>query len=171
MFIYPYRYIEHIKQQTTCDSPKAFLVKENDNKQTAAWGIISQSRPGFNFIWSCTKEKMKKGCERTSNDICFAFMPMCFEGRKYREATQRSDSKLQLKKLISWDPWVAQRFGACLCPRAWPWRPGIESHIGLPVHGACFFLCLCLCLSLSLSLCDYHKNFLKKFIYLIERER
>ena len=28
----------------------------------------------------------------------------------------------------------------------------IESHIGLPVHGACFSLCLCLCLSLSLSL-------------------
>ena len=32
------------------------------------------------------------------------------------------------------------------------WRPGMESHIGLPVHGACFSLCLCLCLSLSLSL-------------------
>ncbi|CAD7691243.1 unnamed protein product [Nyctereutes procyonoides] len=53
------------------------------------------------------------------------------------------------------DPWVAQRFGACLWPRARSWRPGIESHIGLPVHGACFSLCLCLCL--SFSLCDYHK--------------
>ena len=52
-----------------------------------------------------------------------------------------------------WDPWVAQRFGACLWPSAWSWRPGIKSHIGLPVHGACFSLCLCLCL----SLCDYHK--------------
>ena len=51
-----------------------------------------------------------------------------------------------------WDPWVAQRFGACLWPRARSWRPGIESHIGFPVHGACFSLCLCLCLSLSLSL-------------------
>ena len=51
------------------------------------------------------------------------------------------------------DPWVAQRFGACLWPRARSWRPGIESHIRLPVHGACFSLCLCLCLSLSLSLC------------------
>ena len=50
------------------------------------------------------------------------------------------------------DPWVAQRFGACLWPRARSWRPGIESHIRLPVHGACFSLCLCLCLSLSLSL-------------------
>ena len=30
------------------------------------------------------------------------------------------------------------------------WRPGIESHVGLPVHGTCFSLCLCLCLSLSL---------------------
>ena len=54
------------------------------------------------------------------------------------------------------DPWVAQRFSACLWPRARSWRPGIESHIGLPVHGACFSLCLCLCL--SLSLCDYHKK-------------
>ena len=54
-----------------------------------------------------------------------------------------------------WDPWVAQRFGACLWPRARSWRPGIESHIGLPVHGACFSICLCLCL--SLSLCDYLK--------------
>ena len=52
-----------------------------------------------------------------------------------------------------WDPWVAQQFGACLWPRAWSWRPGIQSHVGLLVHGACFSLCLCLCL----SLCDYHK--------------
>ena len=50
------------------------------------------------------------------------------------------------------DPWVAQRFGACLWPRVRSWRPGIESHVGLLVHGAWFSLCLCLCLSLSLSL-------------------
>ena len=56
-----------------------------------------------------------------------------------------------VKNLLSWDPWVAQRFSACLWPGARSWRPGIESHIGLPVHGACFSLCLCLCLSLSLS--------------------
>ena len=30
-------------------------------------------------------------------------------------------------------------------------EPGIKSHVGLLVHGACFSLCLCLCLSLSLS--------------------
>uniref|UniRef100_A0A8C0SQ00 CSD domain-containing protein n=1 Tax=Canis lupus familiaris TaxID=9615 RepID=A0A8C0SQ00_CANLF len=58
------------------------------------------------------------------------------------------------------DPWVAQRFGACLWPRARSWRPGIESHVGLPVHGACFSLCLCL--YPSLSLCDYHKLKKKK---------
>ena len=52
------------------------------------------------------------------------------------------------------DPWVAQRFGACLWPRARSCRPGIESQVGLPVHGACFSLCL---FSASLSLCDYHK--------------
>ena len=51
------------------------------------------------------------------------------------------------------DPWVAQWFSACLWPRARSWRPGIESHVRLPVHGACFSLYPCLCLSLSLSLC------------------
>ena len=60
--------------------------------------------------------------------------------------------KCYFKKVVYRDPWVAQQFGACLWPRARSWRPGIESYIGLPVHGACFSLCLCLCLSLSLSL-------------------
>ncbi|CAD7684560.1 unnamed protein product [Nyctereutes procyonoides] len=50
------------------------------------------------------------------------------------------------------DPWVAQRFGACLWHRARSWRPGIESHVGLPMHGACFSLCLCLCLSVSVTI-------------------
>ena len=68
-------------------------------------------------------------------------------------------------KIVPWgslggtvgDPWVAQRFGACLWPRARSWRPGIESHIRLPVHGACFSLRLCLCLSLSLSVTIINK--------------
>ena len=38
------------------------------------------------------------------------------------------------------DPWVAQQFSACLWPRARSWRPGIESHLRFPVHGACFSL-------------------------------
>ena len=65
---------------------------------------------------------------------------------------QKPWEQWSLKKQVIGDPWVAQRFGACLWPRARSWRPRIESHIGLPVHGACFSLCLCLCLSLSLSL-------------------
>ena len=56
-----------------------------------------------------------------------------------------------IRKSMNGDPWVAQRFSACLWPRARSWRLGIESHVGLLVHGACFSLCLCLCLSLSLS--------------------
>ena len=44
---------------------------------------------------------------------------------------------------------MAQRFGACLWPRARSWISRIESHVRLLVHGACFSLCLCLCLSLS----------------------
>uniref|UniRef100_A0A8C0Z1Z0 Peroxisomal testis enriched protein 1 n=1 Tax=Canis lupus familiaris TaxID=9615 RepID=A0A8C0Z1Z0_CANLF len=57
---------------------------------------------------------------------------------------------LILKNDIFWDPWVAQRFGACLWPRARSWRPGIDSHVGLPVHGACFSLPVSLPLFLSL---------------------
>ena len=59
---------------------------------------------------------------------------------------------IALKYHETGDPWVAQRFRACLWPRARSWSPRIESHVGLPVHGACFSLCLCLCLSLSLTL-------------------
>ncbi|XP_072617233.1 uncharacterized protein CFAP97D2 isoform X1 [Vulpes vulpes] len=57
----------------------------------------------------------------------------------------------------SGDPWVAQRFGACLWPRARSWRPRIESHIGLPAWSLLLPLPMSLPLSLSLSLCDYHK--------------
>ena len=47
------------------------------------------------------------------------------------------------------DPWVAQRFGICLWPRARSWRPGIESHVGL----LAWSLLLPLPMSLPLSLC------------------
>ena len=39
---------------------------------------------------------------------------------------------------------------------------GIESHIRLPVHGACFSLCLRLCLSLSLCVTVINKQKIKK---------
>ena len=49
------------------------------------------------------------------------------------------------------DPWVAQRFGACLWPRARSWRPGIESHIGLRcMEPASPSACVSASLSLSL---------------------
>ncbi|CAD7676213.1 unnamed protein product [Nyctereutes procyonoides] len=38
-----------------------------------------------------------------------------------------------LKFSVSRDPWGPQRFSACLWPRARSWRPGIESHVGLPM--------------------------------------
>ena len=56
-----------------------------------------------------------------------------------------------LKVLGNRDPWVAQQFSACLWPRAQSWRPGIESHIGLPVHGACFSLSILLFKIFSVS--------------------
>ena len=65
---------------------------------------------------------------------------------KYQKGRQN------IKTPNSGDPWVAQWFSACLWPRVRSWRPGIESHIGLLMHGACFSLCLCLCLPLYLSI-------------------
>ena len=58
-------------------------------------------------------------------------------------------------KQMCWDPWVAQRFSACLWPRARSWRLGIESHVGLPAWS--LLLPLPVSLPLSLSLCAYHK--------------
>ena len=63
-----------------------------------------------------------------------------------------------LEKLKIGDPWVVQGFGTCLWPMSRSWWPGIESHVGLTVHGSCFSICLCLCLSLR----DYHKKKNKK---------
>ena len=65
----------------------------------------------------------------------------------------RNSRKLTVvSKGPSRDPWVAQQFSACLWPRARSWRPGIESHLRFPVHGACFSLWLCLCLSLCVTI-------------------
>ena len=44
---------------------------------------------------------------------------------------------------------VAQQFSAAFSPRARSWRPGIESHVGLPAWS----LPLSACVSASLSLC------------------
>ena len=64
-----------------------------------------------------------------------------------------------------WDPWVAQRFGACLWPRARSWRPRIESHVRLPgSNPTSGSRCMepaspssCVSALSHLSLCDYHK--------------
>ena len=58
---------------------------------------------------------------------------------------------LRLKIQTVGDPWVAQRFSACLLPRAWSWSPGIQSHIGLPAWS--LLLPLPVSLPVSLSLC------------------
>ena len=50
------------------------------------------------------------------------------------------------------DPWVAQRFGACLQPRACSWSPEIESHVRLPAWSLFLPLPVSLPLSVSLSL-------------------
>ena len=65
-------------------------------------------------------------------------------------------------KSFGWDPWVAQRFSACLWPRAQSWRPGIESHVGLPAWSLLLPLPMSLPLSLSLSLSVTIINKLKK---------
>ena len=53
------------------------------------------------------------------------------------------------------DPWVAQRFSACLRPRAWSWSPRIKSRIRLPAWS--LLLPLPMSLPLSLFLCVSHE--------------
>ena len=72
---------------------------------------------------------------------------------------------MKIKKIHIGDPWVAQRFAACLWPRARSWRPGIESHVRLP--GAWSLLLplpvsLPLSLSLSLTIVNKFKKLKKK---------
>ena len=57
---------------------------------------------------------------------------------------------------------MAQRFSTCLRPRAWSWRPGIESHVGLPAWSLLLPLPVSLPLSLSLWLSWINKKFKKK---------
>ena len=63
------------------------------------------------------------------------------------------DVNIFFKKALNRDPWVAQRFSAYVQPRAWSWRPRIESHIGLPAWS----LLLPLPVSLPLSVCVSHE--------------
>ena len=56
-----------------------------------------------------------------------------------------------LKRLLG-DPWGAQRFSACLWPRARSWSPGIESQVGLPAWSPLLPPPVSLPLSLSLSI-------------------
>ena len=65
---------------------------------------------------------------------------------------KQSRNKLVVLITLRRDPWVAQQFGACLWPGARSSRPGIESHVGIPVHGACSPFA-CVSAPLSLSLC------------------
>ena len=57
-------------------------------------------------------------------------------------------------RIVSWDPWVAQQFSACLWPRARSWSPGIESRVGLPAWSLLLPLPV---LPFSLSLYVYHE--------------
>ena len=60
---------------------------------------------------------------------------------------------MEKKLLVVVDPWVDQRFGACLWPRACCWSPGVESHVRLPAWS----LLLPLPVSLPLSLWVSHE--------------
>ena len=75
------------------------------------------------------------------------------------EWTWTGDQRKNISVLIYkvGDPWVAQRFGACLWPRARSWVPGIESRVGLPAWSLLLPLPVSLPVSLSLSLSIMNK--------------
>ena len=94
--------------------------------------------------------KLKRKFKTNENENMF---PNLWDVAKAVQRGKYIAIQAYLRKQEVGDPWMAQRFGACLWPRARSWRPGNESDIGLLVHLASFSLCLSLCLSLS----DYHK--------------
>ncbi|CAD7674627.1 unnamed protein product [Nyctereutes procyonoides] len=70
--------------------------------------------------------------------------PRFIRSSAYQELLQaKKKSEHSMDRRTSFEKFSQNvRFGACLWPRARSWRPGIKSHVGLPVHGACFSLCL-----------------------------
>ena len=122
--------------------------------------ISSKSHISFH-IFTSLKSQIRTCLRIVSHNLCVSCdnhdgVLKCSSINKHQQfGGEKHLGKVEMhfcKRAQNRDPWVAQRFGACLWPRARSWRPWIESHVGLPVHGACFSLCLCLCLSLSLSL-------------------
>ena len=68
------------------------------------------------------------------------------------------------KKRKTRDACVAQELSVCLWLRAWSWRPGMESHVGLPAWSLRLPLPVSLPLSLSLSTIN-NKSLKKKKQY------
>ena len=119
----------------------SFLKISCQGQRESEWALRVQSQRGTSSFWGM-------------QGVCTSSPPPKRSPWLSCELWDPSDKLLlfySIKIHSFGDPWVAQRFGACLWPRAWSWRPGWSPTSG-SLHGACFSLCLCLCLSLSLCL-------------------
>ena len=84
-------------------------------------------------------------------------LPLSCSLYRSNKIVKENNSHRLIRNCFQWDPWVAQRFGACLWPRARSWRPGIESHalcsrcMEPASPSACVSACVSASASLSLS--------------------
>ena len=58
---------------------------------------------------------------------CSSLFHSAYSSKWYSKELYCSNERQQIG-----DPWVSQRFSACLWPRAWSWSPRIKSCVGLP---------------------------------------
>ena len=93
--------------------------------------------------------KDSEGKGPMTRSIMLVLEPQSHGIRQFYILTSSKEGGLILFNVLSWNPWVAQQISTCLWPRAWSWKPGIESDIGL----SAWSLLLPLPVSLPLSLC------------------
>ena len=127
------------KRSPNCPSPPASWSKSVS--QRLASGVLcfmhtERKSLGQSCSWSLSHAALVLGLIRGISHGC-------------RQGGAGWAMRLEGKGGEEWDPWVAQRFSACLQPGVWSWSPGIKSHVG-SLHGACFPSA---CVSASLALC------------------
>ena len=142
------------------DFPWQFGSGNSGRSWTISEHLAGEYEQGLNYtylsllLFSCVGFNLEKNEAKERKEMMDLLICLNL-ARKQTKLPCRLKEHLEFfcSKAYHGDPWVAQRFGTCLWPRAGSWRPGIKSRVGLPVHGACFSLFLCLFLSLSLIVC------------------
>ena len=120
----------HIIQQDHIYSWRRKMSK-TEGEEKSRWETVSRMWSS----WVCFVSSLTKGITDTQHHVSLRhkfFSGMYGSIGTFSRLLTHSPSQICLPG----DPWVAQRFSACLWPRVWSWRPGIKSHIRLHAPGA-----------------------------------